>query len=318
MCGEWSGSNLGVLVDGQYHVAQFAAAIAGLLAEGYSPQWLRIYQEGSFINDREVDPKAQEIILRLASDLRGVRRVTIESRPEFLTEEKARAIRSYVREDVELEIGMGFEAQDEFVRNVCIGKNTSIEEYKEAVRIAYDHNILMLGYVMIKPPFLSEIEGIEEAIKSVKVAFDIGFDEVYVQSASIHEWSLSELLFQEGLYFPPWLWSVIEVVKRTHRLGPIKIGGLEYYPLPDTTAQNYRSLNPRKRCECTERVWASIAEYNATHDVDALDSVSCSCKTLWKKDLMPPPSPLPDRVATILNRISPEQYINRKLKKMNA
>jgi uncharacterized Fe-S cluster-containing MiaB family protein len=56
MCGEWSGSNLGNLVPAQFHVAQFASGSAKLFSEN-EIEWLRIYQEGSFLNDNPMPEK---------------------------------------------------------------------------------------------------------------------------------------------------------------------------------------------------------------------------------------------------------------------
>ncbi len=310
MCGEWSGSNLGELVPPEFHVAQFAAT-CGDLSE---IQWLRIYQEGSFLNGREVAPEARKVILSLASKLKGVRRLTIESRPEHLTYDNAIAIRSYVKEPVELLIGVGLEAKEDFVRNVCIGKATSLVSYERAVQVAKDNNILTLAYVLLKPPFLSEGEAYREAIKTVIYAFEIGFDEVYVQAASIHEWSLLELLALEGLYSPPWLWSIIEIIKETSHLGPVKIGGLEYFPRPLVVAQNYKDPEFSKPCDCSQKIWNLIKKYNAAGDVSLFTNETCSCYEIWQSVInTPEKGSLSSRALELLKSISVEDYLSHKL-----
>jgi len=311
MCGEWSGSNQGELVSSEFHVAQFAAASADLLSKK-DIHWLRIYQEGSFLNDREIMPEAREIILRLASNLRGIRRITIESRPEYLTSGMAASVRAHTRASVELEIGIGLEARDDFVRNVCIGKGTSLAAYKRAVEIAHANDIIALAYVLLKPPFLSEREAIEEAVESVAYAFEIGFDEVYVQPASVHEWSLSEMLMLKGLYSPPWLWSILEVVKRTVLLGKVKIGGLEYFPCPSIVAQNYRDIKSLAPCKCSQDIWQLIQEYNATHNAGLFADVTCSCRATWQALQEVSEIPLVSRISQILSLISVEEYISYK------
>ncbi len=312
MCGEWSGSNLGELVSPEFHVAQFAAACSDTFSKK-EIQWLRIYQEGSFINEREVDPDAQKVILQLASNLRGIQRVTIETRPEFLTSQKAATVRGFIRSPVEILIGIGLEAKNDFIRNICIGKMNSLEVYENAIKIAHANNILTLAYVLFKPPFLSEGESFREAVQTVSFAFEIGFDEVYIQAASIHEWSLSELLALQGMYSLPWLWSLIGVVKETAHLGKVKIGGLEYFPHPLVISQNYKDVAQKHPCECSEKIWELIQEYNAIGDIGLFYDVNCSCFETWQKSLETKEiEPLGSRVKKILSLISVEDYLQHK------
>jgi len=312
MCGEWSGSNKGMLIPAEFHVAQFTAACSSLLSRE-DIQWIRIYQEGSFINEAEVERNAVEFILRLASNLRCIKRITIESRPEHVTLKNSKLIRSYVRLPVELEIGIGLEAQDNFIRNICIGKGTKLSTYKRAVDNAHSNNIIALAYVLLKPPFLSEKEALEEAVKSVEFAFEIGFDEVYIQAASIHEWSLSELMWFKELYTLPWLWSMFDVVKRTAHLGKVRIGGLEYFPPPSTTSQNYKDACGRFVCDCSKKGWQLIQEFNASLDIHLLSGITCECQTVWKTVLEETQSQsLYQRVTDIIEQVSVEDYLQIK------
>lgn len=310
MCGEWSGSNLGQLVSAQYHVAQFTAGCSQLLSER-DIQWLRIYQEGSFLNEAEVFPEAREIILRLASSIKGIRRITIESRPEYLTNSLASKIRNYAKNS-EIEIGIGLESVDDFIRRVCVGKGTVLSVYEKAVKIAHQNDIIALAYVILKPPFLSEKEAIEDAVASTKYAFDLGFDEVYVQAASVHEWSLSELLAQKNVYTPPWLWSMLDVIQKTAHLGKVKIGGLEYFPRPALTSQNYKNVKTSEICDCSHDVWGVVQKFNAYGDVNVFEEVDCSCKDSWRETLSEVNDPLPLRVSNTLSKLSVEDYLNYK------
>ncbi len=310
MCGEWSGSNLGELVPGQFHVAQFASGSAQLLHDN-NIEWLRIYQEGSFLNQNEVDPHAQETILRLATNLSNIKRVTIETRPEYLTDDVASKIREFTK-NAELEIGIGLESKSDFVRNVCVAKGTTLKVFERAVRIAHKNDIIPLAYVILKPPFLTEGEAIRDVIESTKYAFDIGFDEVYIQAASIHEWSLSEMLGAQGLYAPPWLWSMIEVVNETAHLGKVKIGGLEYFPRPSYVSQNYKNIEKRTPCECSHGIWERFQTFNAYGDIGVFADANCDCKNTWKESLDPPVMALPERVEKMLDSVSVQEYFANK------
>ena len=62
---------------------------------------------------------------------------------------------------------------------------------------------------------------IKEAINTAKYAFSVGSDEVAFESAFIQEGTCMEKMYRENKFKPPWLWSVIEVIKQTHDLGSI-------------------------------------------------------------------------------------------------
>ncbi|RKX76096.1 MAG: hypothetical protein DRP87_12810 [Spirochaetes bacterium] len=59
---------------------------------------------------------------------------------------------------------------------------------EEAVNLIEEYGFQSLAYILIKPPFLSEQEAIEEAIDTVKIAFELGFDAVSIEPLSVHEY----------------------------------------------------------------------------------------------------------------------------------
>lgn len=310
MCGEWSGSNLGDKIDAQYHIAQFASAVANSISTHPYP-WIRIYQEGSYMNPREVDVLAQKVILKLASSLKGVERITIEGKARYMTNDVVKLLKDAVIPPVELEVGIGFEAQDEIIRMVCVNKGEVMDQYKKAVKLLKDNGIKTLAYVLLKPSFLTEKEGIDEAVSTIKKAFEIGFDRVSLEPLSIHQWSLLEALYMNGVYQTPWLWSIIEVIKKTHDLGEIRIGGVEYFPRPDVVANNHHADNS----ECSVSILEAIKKYNYSRQIDIFDKLDCRCKKEWKKELTKTYPPLKERIGNYLAKISIDDYIQKKKKK---
>lgn len=308
MCGEWSGSAFGHQVDPELHVSQFAAACSELI-HLYEPEWLRLYVGGSFLNPCEVCPTAQSIILRLASILPGISRITLESRAPLVTSQNLTRLCEAVGGRVELEIGIGLESMDNLIRKVCINKPEGLDDYEYAVHCARQKKIRTLAYVLLKPPFVSENEAIGEAVSTINYALNIGFDAVSVEPVSIQEWSLVEALYLQGLYTPPWLWSVLEVVRRTAAMGEIRVGGCEYYPRPVKVAYNRCQAGP---IPCDERVWAVLREYNASHNVSLLDKIHCDCELAWKAELIPSAFEMRARIDHTLKQFDLQSYIHAK------
>lgn len=309
MCGEFEGStkDSSLAKNPQFHVAQFAAAIGNKLIwdtakrEGKPISWLRINQEGNYINSKEMDGKAQEYILRLAMHLEGVRRITIESRPQYITQQAVSSLMNiFDGSGVELEIGMGVEAQNDIVRNICINKQGSRNQFKNVVKLLNDNGILPLAYVLLKPPFLTEHEAIEEAVSTAHFAKDIGFKRISFEPMSIHFYTLVHALTCTGDYKAPWLWSVAEVAKRCSDISYMfGIGGLGYYPVPS----EYSSNHCTDKRDCSTQFANTIIEYNRCRDASVFDRITCCCKEDWEKVCREETKPLKERIQEQLSRV---------------
>lgn len=302
MCGEFEGSAKDAGIPDYIHIAQFAKAIADLVPE-YKPTWLRINQEGNYANSFETASIAQTTILGLAAQIKGIERITIESRPQYLTEsilkEYARIISPH---NIELEIGMGFEAADDVVRNICVNKGENLNDFKKVVELMTDYNIRSLAYVLLKPPFLTENEAIDVAIQSIVSATEMGFQRISLEPMSIHRFTVVDALERTNSYHVPWFWSIIKVVEQCSEIQDLGIGGIGYFP-----PSLYQAHNHCKHCN-TE-VAKVLAEYTKTRDTSVFSSLSCSCKLEWEEECRTVNNtPLKDRINQQLNRINLNDY----------
>lgn len=309
MCGEFEGSikrNL-LIKNPQFHIAQFACAIGDpriwdtARKENKPIGWLRINQEGNYTNPNEMNTKAQEVILRLAMHIQGIKRITIESRPQYITNESVAFLRNlFDGSGVELEIGIGVEAEDEVVRNICINKQGSRNQFVSAVNLLKENGILSLAYVLLKPPFLTEAEAITEAVATAHFASSIGFSRISFEPMSIHQYSLIDALAKTEDYKVPWLWSVVEVTKKCSDISSIfGIGGVGYYPIPAKYSKNHCVNNP----SCTDNFNQAIIEYNKRRDVNVFNSLSCECKASWERECTQKAQPLNERIQLQLSRV---------------
>lgn len=298
MCGEFEGSTKDDCIPDYIHIAQFAKAIADLVSE-YNPTWLRINQEGNYANSVETTSIAQTTILRLATQIKGIERITIESRPQYLTEsilkEYARIISPH---NIELEIGMGFEAADDVVRNICVNKGEELNDFKETVKVMTSYNIRSLAYVLLKPPFLTENEAIDVAIQSIKSATEMGFQRISLEPMSIHRFTVVDALARTNSYHVPWFWSIIKVVEQCSEIKDLGIGGIGYFPPSLHQAHN--------RCKlCNTEVAKVLAEYTKTRDMSVFNSLFCSCKLDWEEE------------CRAVNNVTLKERINQQLNDIN-
>lgn len=309
MCGEFEGSYKETILikDPKFHIAQFAMAIgdpqiwAAAKSEKCDISWLRINQEGNFFNEAEMNRTAQYAILNLATHIRGLKKITVESRPQYLTEEVILNISKIFKDSgIKFEIGMGLEAKNEIIRNVCINKQEKNSDFVHAVSLLKQNGISPLAYIIIKPPFLTEAEAIDEAVETAHFAHEIGFERISFEPMSIHPYTLVDALRQTGDYNAPWLWSVVEIAKRCADISDIVgIGGVGYYPIPSSYAHNYCNLEK----DCDERFLNAIMEYNRTRDTSIFKNLSCECKTEWEKVCAYSSETLKDRIKKQINRV---------------
>lgn len=309
MCGEFEGAykHEELLDNPQFHISQFVSALMKpvvwnkAIEENVPISWLRINQEGNFTNPNEMNKIAQENILRLATKIKGIKRVTIESRPQYLDENTIKFLYEIFKDtDVELEIGMGIEAKNDVVRNICVNKQGTDRQFIETAKLLRKYNIHPLAYIILKPPFLSESEAINEAVDTAHFVADIGYERISLEPMSIHQYTLVDLLKETGDYKAPWLWSVIEVAKKCADISSILgIGGVGYYPIPSEYSHNYCNAEN----DCNIRLIELIKEYNNSRDVSVFDNIDCSCKREWEKECNNTQESLKERINSQLNKI---------------
>ncbi len=240
------------------------------------PFVLTIYNAGNFINNEEISLEVQKKICQKIKHHPTIKKLTIESRAEFITDDKVKFLKKELGEK-SLVIAIGLEAQDDKIRNVYIHKGLSKKTYENAIKIIKQNGAKSLTYVLIKPIYLSEQEAIEEAIKTTEYAFKTGSNEVALESVFVQEGTLMEKLYLEGKFKTPWLWSIIEVIKRTNHLGNIRLGGFEDEPPPLAIPSNCP--------KCSKKIKEALQVYRETNNLKVLENLDCECKKECQKSV---------------------------------
>ena len=80
-----------------------------------------VYNAGSFFNDNEISPEARKSIYDMINKISEIKHVIFESRPEHITEEKMQVLTNSII-GRRIEIGMGLESSNEYIRQMCLNK----------------------------------------------------------------------------------------------------------------------------------------------------------------------------------------------------
>ena len=304
MCAHLNGAPLKEKITHKNYVEQWNSVLDGSFVEKTDKEFnlndypvVCVYNLGSLLNPEEISVKTVQYIFSTLNKYKGVKKVIIESRAEYVTEDILSAIRKVY--DGVVEVGIGVESTNFLIRELCHHKaieNTQI--ISDAVALLHKYNMKALAYVNFKPIFLTESEAIEDAIKtSVDCFKDFNFDAVSVEPTSLQENSLANYLYDLGLYRVPWLWSLRDIIHgiydRMHvsKLD-IRLGGyFDEEVLSGSQGTGFAQRNEifphmtSTNCSyCTNEFVEAIKQFNMTYDVKDLDVVKpCKhCYKLWQ------------------------------------
>ncbi len=250
---------------------------------------LNLYNNGSFLNDNEIPAEARKGLLKMINNNPDIKMLVLETRPEFVTDDKVREIKNLIP-NKHVELGVGLEIKDDFYRGICINKGFSLQRFNYAASIITKH-LNLRTYVLLKPLFLTEKEGIEQAIETIEYSFEMGATTVSLEACTIQDYTFMKYLYERGLYSTPWLWSIVEVVKRVKTPGKLIVGLFKFFPSPSKVPNN---------CDrCNEKVMEAIVQYNRTLDLKAFRGITCECKKEWRKTLIERALPFEERLKPI-------------------
>jgi archaeosine synthase beta-subunit len=265
MCG-YSKDTLGRSATAAELEEQLGQALARYRGEPY----VKFYTSGSFLDDREVDPESRRKFVAAFSG--KARRLLFETLPEFATPEKLRPLAESFQG--ELEVALGLESTDPWVLAKCVGKGASPSQYLDAGDRVRGLGLRAKAYLLLKPPYLTESESVEDVVRSVREAaphFDaLSINPVHIQNGTVVEW-----LYHRGRYRPPWLWSVVEAMRKGAELR----GSSRLVSFP--TAGGL-PRGPRNCGSCDQSVLAAIEEASLSQRFDALDPLECDCRPEWE------------------------------------
>lgn len=231
---------------------------------------VKIFTSGSFFDPVEVPmPVRQEA----AALFRG-KLVMAETRPEYVRED---ILEEFMAEldnnawDTPLYVAMGLETTDDAIREKSIGKGFDLATYRSAVDRAHASGAGVKSYLLMKPPFLTEEEAISDMKRSIRGASHWS-EIISMNPCTVQRGTEVELLWRQGAYRPPYIWSVMEVLLDA-----------EVHVLCDTVGAGTR--RGAHNCgECDRELVQAIREYSLSGDRMPLKSAwekGCRCREEW-------------------------------------
>ena len=130
---------------------------------------LKLYNSGSFFDERAIP---EEDYKSIASLVKNFETVIVESHPRLINE-KCLIFRDMLKPDLQIAIGLET-VHTEVLRK--LNKQMTLEDFRKAVSYLKQHNILSRAFILLRPPFLSESEGIFWAERSIDFAFSAGVE----------------------------------------------------------------------------------------------------------------------------------------------
>ncbi len=286
MCGHYPGTTQGMAISSEDFTAQFRRE-----AERYRGRDLPIlclYNSGSVLNEEEIPEEALSGILSEAARMDGVRKVVLESRPEYCSEEKINWIRKRIG-GKELEIAMGLESCNDQVLSLTLNKGFVSEEFRRMAGKIRQYVGIRI-YVLLKGPFLTEREAIEDAVASIRFARTLSPSEIHLEPATLQKHTLVHALHRAGLYGLPWLWSIYEVLSRAGAGNRVYVSPFNHMPRPVRIPENCPDCSVQVRDLLTRH-------YNTTFDLLPMERFHCACLERWQEAVLEEdPRPLPLRV----------------------
>lgn len=229
---------------------------------------LKVYTSGSFLDDNEISRELQRKIIEMASQFFD--RILIESRPEFIREDTLLPLQDAAEErSAVLEVALGLESASDEVLLHSINKGFSFRDFVKASEVLRSLKIPQRTYLLLKPLFMSEAEAIRDVVSSIRAAEPYS-ETISINPMNVQNFTLVEFYYRRGEYRPPYLWSLLEVLKTSSsaRLISSPSGG-----------GTHRGVH---NCGiCDSAILKQIEEFSLTGNRELLD-YSCECRETWK------------------------------------
>jgi radical SAM enzyme (TIGR01210 family) len=167
MCDLWKNTTVEA-VDAGDIVAQVEAG----LAQTGPGRAVKLYNSGSWFDSKAVPIEAYDPVARLVA---GFERVIVESHCAFLgarAEQFLVLLRRY-NPDVVLEVAIGLETVHPEVL-ARLNKRVTTADFVAAAEWLHMRGMALRAFVLLRPPFLTEDEGLEWAKRTIDVAIDNG------------------------------------------------------------------------------------------------------------------------------------------------
>jgi hypothetical protein len=217
---------------------------------------LKLYNSSSFFDERAIP---EEDYKRIAYLVRNFETIIVESHPNLI-DEKCLRFRDMLKP--QLQVAMGLETVHLEVLKK-LNKQMTLDDFKSAVHFINLNEISSRAFILLRPPFLSESEGVIWAKRSIDYAVSIGVECCTIIPVRSGNGAL-ELLMEKGDFCIPDIHSLEMVLEYGIQLN----AGRMFADVWD--------LELFSNCDkCLKQRTNRLIEMNLSQQIS--DHVSCSC-----------------------------------------
>jgi radical SAM enzyme (TIGR01210 family) len=252
------------------------------------------------LHDKEVPPAVRRKIFALVAQT-DCKRLYSETHPTTVTPKAMAECVGWLPGKTFV-IELGAESMDDFVRKWCIHKDFDTEELQRAVRVAHAAGAQCALNLMVGAAFLAEREAIDYGVSSARRALEIGADSVVLFACRVKEHTLIGWLHDRGLYAPPSLLCLAEVILalRPEERDRLNISWVTSKPHPGRPVD----LQPEVHHTDAEEVYEAFRRFDQDRDVSGLEALrSDPVYARWLEGLAEPLRPLVDRIEAVFDVI---------------
>jgi radical SAM enzyme (TIGR01210 family) len=221
---------------------------------------IKLYNSANFFDPGSIPTDDYD---QIATLLEPFETVIVENHP-LLTGERCIQFAGMIRPG--LQVAMGLETVHPGILS-RLNKKMNKEDYRRSVHFLKQYNISTRTFILLRPPFQSEAEGIYWAKETLTYAFESGTDCCTIIPTRPGNGAM-DLLLREGLFSPPALGSLEEV----HEFGINLKAGMVFADTWDL--QRFASCKL-----CFEQRRNRMERMN--HRQEIIPPVSCTCSGIY-------------------------------------
>jgi radical SAM enzyme (TIGR01210 family) len=164
MCDLWKNTT-----DKPNPVGAIPDQIEWALAQMPQVKHVKLYNSGSFFDEKAIPESDYN---RIASLLECFETVIVESHPK-LVNQKCLRFRDFLKPKLEVALGLEIVHPGVLLK---LNKRMTLSDFKTSVNFLKENEIGSRAFILLRPPFLTETEGVLWAKKSIDYAFDAGIE----------------------------------------------------------------------------------------------------------------------------------------------
>jgi len=235
---------------------------------------VKVYTSGTFFEDQENPVEWQEHVLKETHEM-GLHLV-VEAQAHMCKPEKLEFL---AKHHPGCTVAIGLEAYDDAVLRFHVNKGFSTKTWRKAVEDLQSNGLRVKTYLIFKPPFMSEGDALNHTSKWLVDVAPLS-DEVSINPMNIQNRTIVDRLFRNREYRPPWLWSLVEMIQRTHEETAEYDSRIIVHPTAGGKIRGAHNCG-----SCDKHVVAAIERYSVSRNLAEFKGLDCKCKAIWSAEI---------------------------------